>query len=116
MKIEYFGCKKSQGIYQEFYAHIFCLNMVSLVGRLAEEKIEQQTKNRKLSYKYNWKNAYRFWRDKMVNFLNLEEIEKILKLLISQIASSVVAIKPNRKYKRDPRLKDKVGRITHYNK
>jgi hypothetical protein len=116
MKIEYFGCKKSQGIYQEFYAHIFCLNMVSLVGRLAEEKIEQQTKNRKHSYKYNWKNAYRFWRDKMVNFLNLEEIEKILKLLISQIASSVVAIKPNRKYKRDPRLKDKVGRITHYNK
>ncbi len=39
--------------------------MVSLVGRFTEEKIEQQTKNRKLNYKYNWKNAYRFWRDKM---------------------------------------------------
>lgn len=116
MKVEYFGCKKSQGIYQEFFAHIFCLNMISLAGKQAEKKIEQQTRKRKLEYKYNWKNAYRFWRDKMVDFLNLEEIEKIIKLLIHQIASSVVAIKPNRNFKRDPRLKDKVGRITHYYK
>ena len=40
MKIEQFGCKKTDGVFQEFYAHIFCLNMVSLVGNIANKKID----------------------------------------------------------------------------
>jgi hypothetical protein len=30
MKIEHFGCRKPEGIYQEFHAHILVMNMVAL--------------------------------------------------------------------------------------
>ena len=46
MKIEHFGCKKVQGVLQEFHAHIFTLNMTSLVAASAQDIIERKTANR----------------------------------------------------------------------
>ncbi|UZS00117.1 IS4 family transposase [Chondrinema litorale] len=57
MKIEQFGCKKGQGVLQEFYAHIFTLNMTNLVAAPAQDLIERKTIKRRLNYKYNWRNA-----------------------------------------------------------
>jgi hypothetical protein len=58
MKVEHFGCKKAQGVLQEFYAHIFTLNMVgtpmtSLVAAPAQDTIERKTVRGQLAYKYN---------------------------------------------------------------
>lgn len=116
MKIEQFGCKKTEGVFQEFYAHIFCMNMVALTGSIANRQIIARTKHRNTEYKYNWKNAYRFLREKIINFLMLKEIGQWLDSLIEEISTSIVAIKPGRSFARDMKACNKKGRITHYNK
>jgi hypothetical protein len=113
MKIEQFGCRKAEGIFQEFYAHIFCFNMISLSGSIANLLIEEKTAHRKKKYKYNWQNAYRFFRDKVIRFCNLiKNIEMLFNQLINQIVSSVIAIKPDRSFIRDLRHKNKQRRLT----
>ena len=116
MKIEQFGCKKSAGIFQEFYAHIFCMNLVSLTANMASKVIVTKTSHRKWRYKYNWKNAYRFIREKIWGFLFEKSIDKLLDQLIEQISSSIVPIKPGRHFARDIRAANRKGRITQYNK
>lgn len=116
MKIEQFGCKKAAGVFQEFYAHVFCMNMVALLGSIANKQIAISTKHRKIEYKYNWKNAYRFFREKILDFLMWKDIEQLINSLITDITSSIVAIKPERSFKRDMRSMNRKGRMTHYNK
>ena len=40
MKLEHFGCRKMEGVYQEFYAHIFMLNIVAMLGNEAQQDID----------------------------------------------------------------------------
>lgn len=116
MKVEQFGCRKTEGIFQEFYAHIFCLNMVGLMGSIARKEIEKKTAHRKWKYKYNWQNAYRFLREKIIRFLLFDNIEYLLDRLIAQISSSIVAVIPDRRFVRDTRNRNKQGRITQFHK
>ena len=116
MKIEQFGCKKAKGVFQEFYAHIFCMNLVGLTGHVANQQVATRTKHRHLRYKYNWKNAFRFLRGKIVQFLMVKEIGQLLDQLIAEMVSSIVAIKPGRSFVRDMKASHKKGRITHYHK
>lgn len=116
MKIEQFGCKKTEGVFQEFYAHIFCMNMVGLTGSIANGQIIDKTKHRRHRYKYNWKNAYRFLRETILDFFQLQDIRQWLDSLIEKIVTSIVAIKPGRSFARDMKACNKKGRIAHYNK
>ncbi|MGH9878030.1 MAG: IS4 family transposase [Nitrososphaerales archaeon] len=113
MKIEQFGCRKSEGIIQEFYAHIFCFNMISLAGSIANQMIDQNTRHRKTKYKFNWQNAYRFFREKILRLIALRErIETVIDDLINQITASITAIRPGRRFIRDMRHKNKQRRLT----
>ncbi len=47
IKVEQFGCREPQGIYQEFYAHILAMNMVALAGIAATEQIEKKNRSKK---------------------------------------------------------------------
>lgn len=116
MKIEQFGCRKAEGIYQEFYAHIFCINMISLAGSMANLCIQERTKDRNKQYKYNWQNAYRFLREKITQLILGRNTEEIIDLLIDQIASSMIAISPGRKFIRDMRHRSKQRRINQFHK
>lgn len=103
MKIEYFGCKKVQGIEQEFYIHACIQNIVTILVNEIEPKISSKFKHRKLKYKCNWQNAYRFLREKIILLLTKDTINDILAHLINQIKSSVIAIKTGRKFERKPK-------------
>ena len=116
MKIEQFGCRKKNGLYQEFYAHIFCLNMVALSASIAQTEIKKKVSHRKYAYKYNWKNAYRFLRKRMVRLLTLKNIQSLLDELLNNIERSIIAIIPDRKFARDTNALNKRGRISQYNK
>jgi hypothetical protein len=101
MKLEHFGCRKMEGIYQEFYAHIFMMNVVAIMGNEAQQSIDVKVKERKRKYKYNWQNAYRHVRDKIIVLLNSRNIYKTIKELIKKIESSIVAIVPDRAFSRE---------------
>jgi hypothetical protein len=113
MKIEQFGCRKSEGLFQEFYAHIFCFNMISLSGAIANIFIDKKTAHCKRKYKYNWQNAYRFFREKIILFTSsVNKAESLFEELIKQIISSIIAVRPGRIFIRDLRHKNKQRRIT----
>ena len=100
MKLEQFGCRRHEGVYQEFYAHIFVMNLVTIIGNEAEEAIKTKTKTRKLVYKYNWQNAFRFVRNKFISIFSRREFLSSLECIINQIVNSLIAIKANRKFPR----------------
>ena len=100
MKLEQFSCRQHKGVYQEFYAHIFMLNLTSLLGNEAQEQIEKKTEKRKLKYKYNWQNAFKFVRQKFLKLLKYTEIQSIINEIHIQIRTSIIAIKENRTFER----------------
>lgn len=118
IKVEQFGCRKPQGIYQEFYAHILAMNMVALAGIAATEQIEKKSRSKKkklkLTYKYNWKNAFLQLRKRIVDLFSRESVEKILEDLVTKIARNLVAVKKGRKFSRKGLGKSK--RINQYYK
>jgi len=117
MKLEHYGCKKSVGVYQEFLAHIFMMNLVSLHGMTAQSVIEKETSHRKFSYTYNWKNGYRFLRGSIVRLLSeSRKIGSLVEKAIRCFQSSLVSIRPGRNFVRDLRWSQIKTRITHYNK
>jgi hypothetical protein len=101
MKLEHFGCKKMEGIYQEFYAHIFMLNIVAILGNEAQQEIDIKVKGRLYAYKYNWQNAYLHVREKIITLLNNTNLYKVIKDLLKQIAQSVVAVIKERAFSRE---------------
>lgn len=101
MKLEHFGCKKMEGIYQEFYAHIFMLNIVAMLGNEAQQDIDIKVKDRKHAYKYNWQNAYLHVREKIIALVNNKNLYRIINDLLKTIALSVVAVIKDRAFSRE---------------
>lgn len=99
MKLEQFGSRKPDGIFQEFEAHIFMINLIALFGIQAQQEIDRD-KKRKLKYKYNWQNAFRFVRKVIVSIINTVDPEHIIRPLIRLITSSKIPIKPDRSFAR----------------
>jgi hypothetical protein len=100
MKLEQFGCRKQQGVYQEFYAHIFMMNLVTLIGNETQEEIDRVTIKRKNAYKYNWQNAFRFVRNQFVSLFHLGDVQRSVEKLNEQIQASLTIIKPGRSFER----------------
>lgn len=107
MKLEQFGSRKPEGIFQEFEAHIFMMNLVAVMGCHAQTKIDTVTKKRRLAYKFNWQNAFRHVRNRIVELLYSESADELISFLINNIASSMVAVKPNRCFPRAELRKNK---------
>jgi hypothetical protein len=107
MKLEHFGSRKPDGIFQEFEAHLFMMNLVSILGNVAQDDVENKCRKRKLKYKYNWQNAFRYLRHKIVALLNNTDIEQLLEELIALMAGSTTAIKPLRQFPRSDYTKNK---------
>jgi hypothetical protein len=103
MKLEQFGCKKPDGIYQEFYSHVFMMNLTTLIGSLAQETIAIKTEKRKFKYKYNWVNAYKFIKNALVELYQAIDIENVICEILSKIKSSIIAIVPGRNFIRHRR-------------
>lgn len=93
MKLEQFGCRRYEGVYQEFYAQVFMMNLVTLIGNDAEEKIIEKTTGRKLKYKYNWQNAFRFVRNKFIDIFSVGAFQSSIECIIEQIANSLIALR-----------------------
>jgi hypothetical protein len=70
MKIEYFGSRKTAGVYQEYYAHIFIMNIISFLSIISNHRIEKKLRNRRYSNKANWQNAYRLVRTNILKILS----------------------------------------------
>ena len=107
MKLEQFGCRKAQGVYQEFYAHVIMLNITTLIGSLSEPQIQQKTQGRKYQYQFNRVNAWKFVRSKIVPLFITKWRVKIIMELVCQISGSIVAIVPNRSFPRNHKFKRK---------
>ena len=100
MKLEQFGCKKQEGIYQEFYSHIFMMNLTSLIAIEPQKVIAIKTKGRKYKYKYNWNNAFKFIQNSFIDLFKGKDIAAVLESIMRQIENSIIAIVPDRNFAR----------------
>jgi len=116
MKVEQFGTRKPEGVLQEFYAHIFCMNLIGLFGQQADKIIKQKTKHRKLTYQYNWQNTFRMVRENIVEWLTSINVEALIEKLINSISYTMTAVKPDRSFVRDSRNMKKKLRTTQFHK
>lgn len=116
MKVEQFGTRKPEGVIQEFYAHIFCMNLIGLFGQQADKIIKQKTKHRKLTYQYNWQNTFRMVREKIVEWLTSINVEVLIEKLINSISNTMTAVKPDRSFVRDSRNMRNKLRTTQFHK
>jgi hypothetical protein len=98
MKLEQFGCKKTEGIYQEFYSHIFMMNLTTLVGNQAQEIISGKTQKRRHRYRYNWTNAYKFIRNSWTTLYQSIDKESVIEDIIAMIVKSKIAVVPDRSF------------------
>lgn len=116
MKIEHFGCRKAQGIYQEFYAHIFVMNIVAFMRIIANRRLNKRTCKRKFKYQTNWQNAYRIVRENILKLFFFNAPEELISQIVNQISFSVIAYIPDKRAVRDTRNDNKRGRIGQYYK
>ena len=100
MKLEQFGSRKPEGIFQEFHAHVFMMNIISLLGAQAQNEITEKNKVRKLEYKYNWQNAFRIIRKEIVQIFGLGNWDVVFAKIVEYIKASVIPIRPGRNFKR----------------
>lgn len=107
MKLEQFGCKLPQGVYQEFYAHIFMMNLVAILGIEIEPAITLKTTNRKNKYKFNWQNAFRFTRENLIQIFWFGNIADAVENILQKMAQSLIAIIKNRNFERAFKKKKK---------
>lgn len=107
MKLEQFGSRKPEGIFQEFYAHLIMLNLTTLIAMEAEPIIEQKVLGRKLKYKYNRINAYKFIKETFIDLFYSIDIQNIIDELIQKISNSIISIRPNRSFTREHKFKRK---------
>lgn len=89
MKLEHFGCRKPEGVFQEFHAHILVTNMVALTGLAAAQQVEKKAKHRKRKYKYNWINAFRYVKDSIVEMFSTDKLGNLLDKLVALVNCSL---------------------------
>lgn len=110
MKVEMFGARTVNGIYQELYAHQFMANLIAILGMEAQGRIENQPK-RRYFYRYNWMNAYRVVKLDFYNLLYYKRRDRLLDGLIVQMASEVVPCIEGRKFPRSEQQKGRKRRV-----
>lgn len=115
MKLEHFGCRKPEGVFQELHAHIFMMNLLAIIGADAQPGIDRKTVGRKLKYTYNWQDAFRHIRVGMLKLLTGQCIGALLGCLLAYMERAIVAIKPGRSFPREKQKSDK-GRMHPYYK
>ena len=106
-KLEQFGSKKSQGIYQEYFAHLAMMNIVTIISGLTEKEILDKTASWKYEYKFNRVNAWKFLKQMIIRLMDLDSILISLSTLVKQISSSLIKVIPNRYNPREHKLNRK---------
>lgn len=107
MKLEQFGSRKPDGVFQEFYAHLVMLNLTALIAMEAEPAIAAKVAHRRWEYKYNRINAYKFIRETFVDLFCGRDIQCVMDTLVQRISGSLISVRPNRSFTREHRFKRK---------
>lgn len=112
LHIENFTGKTQITIEQDFYAQIYTFNVLQDIKHEATKKVKEKNKNKDLKYEYKPNiNILAGWLKNLVIaaiFANThEERKELFNILEEKAEKNLIAINPNRKYKRN---KEKIKR------
>lgn len=107
LMIEFFSSVKTNGVYQDFYANVFMLNMVSFLAEPVQDEIYEQSKHGKFIHQINWTSAIGDVRKRFVLLFirTVQKIDSIIKSIWESFKINKEPIKPGRKFPRDKRKK-----------
>ena len=111
-ELENFSGKTVHSVYQDIYAKLLTINLVSLCAFGAEEQAQQAVSHRKRDYRVNRAKALSKAKYHLVcAVLNMQDR---LEHLVSWIAADVEAVRPGRQYQRTNPGKKKPGHHSAY--
>ncbi len=100
MEIENFSGLSAQFVFQDIYAKVFMVNLTAILARVAHAIADRLYQGRKHRYQVNFANALSKMKDNIVRlFLDIWP-PTLLGQLLSAMALSVEAFRPDRSYPR----------------
>ncbi len=101
MEIENFSGLTTQAVLQDIYAKIFMVNLTSILTWVAQAIAERLYQQRKRAYKVNFANALSKMKDNIIRLFLDVWLSILLPQLVSAMALSVEAVRPDRSYPRN---------------
>lgn len=105
MEVENFSGKSVESVYQDFHSSIFSANLTSALSSETKEVIEEVSKERKHQYQLNVTQALSKMKNTIVLLFTRPDIAGILKKLLELFAKSIEAIRPDRMFQRNKKVK-----------
>ena len=110
LEIENFSGFSVEAIKQDIHAKLLTKNLAALAIIEAENITKEKYKHRKLRYKINFTYTLSQLKDNIVRFILRISESNLSSIIISQIACTVNAVRPGRKFDRGDR---KIRRIKY---
>ncbi len=107
--IEFFSSTKVNGVYQDFYANVFMVNLTNIIRNKAQEQVKKDDckRIRKHKYQVNWTEGLRKVKSKFLLFFikSPEVVTSILNSIFVSMCKNIERVVYGRKFKRDSRKK-----------
>jgi hypothetical protein len=107
LQIENFTGKSVETIYQDFHARIFTLNLTAILIHPVQEEITQDSQHKTYAYQVNFTKALSYVKDTLVLLFIRPAISKILDSLMLLFRQKPEPIRPNRRYSRKRKLRNR---------
>ncbi len=109
LQVENFSGKSVKSVYQDFHAKVFSKNFTSIVINSINDRIEKKSRHCKFNQKVNFSQAIKKMKNRICLLFNrsVYQIKKIIVSLQDNFYTLTESVRPNRKFPRKHRVKQK---------
>lgn len=115
LQLEAFSGLKLLCVEQDFYAHLFVLNLQSLLQKQCQPGVDRANKRRRLTYRVNKNRSWATLKDRIVQLFLEREGEHLLLELQALFEQHLEPVRKNRSYPRTCKSKNANGKYATYN-
>lgn len=101
VEIENFSGLSAHALFQDFHAKIFTLNLTAILDWVAQAIADRLYEHRKHPYRINFANALSKMKDNVIRLFLLPDPEDLVLQLVTALACTVEAVRPDRSYPRN---------------
>lgn len=109
LQVENFSGKSALSVYQDFHAKVFSKNLTTIIANSAKAKAEKRAAECSLEYQINFAQALSKMKHAIVLLFvrPMQAVYNIVSKLQDIFSETLERVRPDRKYKRNHRLKQK---------
>lgn len=104
LELENFSGKSVLSVFQDFHAKVFSKNLAAVLTHSLQEKVDQDTSERKYRYQINFTQFLSKLKDTVILLFDREIIIPLIRKLMDIACCSIEPIRPNRKCQRKKKV------------